>query len=289
MQADKITTLQAQIQSLADLHSCIPSLRQIPPLLLETPVTNGLPLSTQSLRPQFHHIKDISDTIRTDPIQEALRTARDTLRADTTDLHPNFRRENRKRRRPPSPGSPQPYVALERKTTSLFPPGAEGIHALKFEGLSSFIDEFNNAQQAKLHLWKRTHGTTQANEPIIVRLTIPDVLIAYVTLVTDAATSDLFCESLTAFGPRERKSPHSQSDFSVYRILSQQAAKMLHSHPRVSVQGVMNLLCSYSGLFVDRCVRCGRVLSTEGHVPPVVRIWDDGGWSARHVACRLEA
>jgi hypothetical protein len=55
-----------------------------------------------------------------------------------------------------------------------------------------------------------------------------------------------------------------------------------------------NLLCSYSGLFVDRCTNCQRVLSVEGHVPPVGRIWtgsgtgnenEKGQWQPRHILC----
>jgi hypothetical protein len=51
------------------------------------------------------------------------------------------------------------------------------------------------------------------------------------------------------------------------------------------------LLGSYSGLFIERCTVCERVLSAEGHIPPVVRIWtlDDkdgnGKWEPRHITC----
>ncbi|KXN90210.1 hypothetical protein AN958_04700, partial [Leucoagaricus sp. SymC.cos] len=55
-----------------------------------------------------------------------------------------------------------------------------------------------------------------------------------------------------------------------------------------------SLLGSYERLFVDQCIGCGRVLSVEGHVPPVVRVWkegsgkegEEGQWEPRHIACR---
>jgi len=93
MQSDKVVALEAQIQSLSDLQNRLQTLRRIPPLLLKTPTA-----STQTPRPEFLQVKEIADTIRTEAIQEALGSARDSLQADTSDLNPNLRRENRKRR-----------------------------------------------------------------------------------------------------------------------------------------------------------------------------------------------
>ena len=52
-----------------------------------------------------------------------------------------------------------------------------------------------------------------------------------------------------------------------------------------------DLLTSYRGLFVTKCTLCGRILSKEGHVPPVVRLWveiseNSGQWTARHISCQ---
>ncbi|KAF5386051.1 hypothetical protein D9615_002429 [Tricholomella constricta] len=278
--AEKVVALEGQIQLLSELHNRLQTLRQIPPLLLKTSIT---PLSTQALRPEFQQVKEIADTIRTEPVQEALRTARDSLESDSRDLNPNLRRENRKRRRAPSPESPQPYIGQEDKTTSLFPAN-EDEGPLKFEGLSSYIQDFNSKHEWKLHLWRRTRGLAD-QATTILRFTIPDVLTAYITLVV-ATNGVLLTESLTTFSPREKKSPHSQSEFGVYRSLSEQMAQMVQSQPGVGLQGVVGLLCAYGGLFVERCRGCERVLSSEGHVPPVVREWRDGEWAARHVSCK---
>ncbi|KAF8070277.1 hypothetical protein FPV67DRAFT_1486807 [Lyophyllum atratum] len=188
MQSDKVVALQAQIQSLHFDGSH--------PALLKTPTT-----STQTLRREFLQVKEIADTIRTETIQEALGIARDSLEADTSDLNPNLRRENRKRRRAPSPESPQPYVGLEAKTTSLFPLTEHDAGALKFEGLSEYIKDFNKTHESKLHLWRRTRGADQSSR--IVRFTTPDVLTAYLTLEV-ATNGVLMIESLATFGPRER-------------------------------------------------------------------------------------
>ncbi|GLB37234.1 putative regulator medusa [Lyophyllum shimeji] len=263
--------LEAQIQLLSDLHTKLQTLRHIPPALLRTPLTA---LSTQTLRPEFQQVKEIADTIRTEAIQDALRAARDSLEGDTSDLNPNLRREKRKRRRAPSPDSPQPYIGDEEKTRRLFPDPGDDAAALKIEGLSDYIKDFNRTHEWKLHLWRRTRGDQSRT---VVRFRITDVLTAYLTLGV-AANGVVMTESVAAFGPRERKGPHTQSDFGVYRSVSQQVARMLEAHPTAALQQVVALLCAYSTLFTSRCSSCERVLSSEGHVPPVVRVWTGTGW-----------
>lgn len=52
-----------------------------------------------------------------------------------------------------------------------------------------------------------------------------------------------------------------------------------------------NWLAVHEGIFKDPCTACGRVLSVEGHVPPVVRAWKhdgehDGHWEPSHPTCQ---
>ncbi|KAJ7124888.1 hypothetical protein C8R44DRAFT_618601 [Mycena epipterygia] len=258
-----------------------------------------MPFSSLSIRKDFQELKELTDTIRSDSVQEALRTATNSEKADRSDLSRNGRREMRKRRqafdiirRPPSPvESPQPYIPYDKRSTSLFPAASDEPPNLRADELPDYIREFNQTHSCKLHIWTRIRGSTQLGNPAVVRFTIRDVLVCYVTLGYAQGDPVLVTESVTAFGPREKKSPHSQSDFLVYQSLSQQIARMLQSHPRVSFQSLMNLMCAYEGIFIDRCTSCERVLSAEGHVPPVVRLWIDdekeakGRWEPRHASC----
>ena len=52
-----------------------------------------------------------------------------------------------------------------------------------------------------------------------------------------------------------------------------------------TLSGIVELVSCYEGLFISQCVVCGRVVSGEGHVPPVIRWWSGEEWSARHVGC----
>ncbi|KAG5653620.1 hypothetical protein H0H81_011846 [Sphagnurus paluster] len=276
--SEKLAALEGQIQLLSDVHTRLQTLRQIPGVLLQGPGTAGLGAPT--LRREFQQMKEIADTIRTEPVQEALRTARDSLESDRSDLNPNLRREKRKRRRAPSPESPRPYIGQEDSNGRVFPERTE--EGLKIEGLAEYIQTFNREHEAKLHLWRRTRGGSEGTR--IVRFVEGDVLTAYVTLVAGPG-GVLLAESLATFAPREKvgetghvgpetdattqKWPHSQSDYGVYRSVSQQIAKMVETESEVTVQQIVGLLCAYQGLFVERCERCERVLSTEGHVPPI--------------------
>ncbi|KAJ7045387.1 hypothetical protein C8F04DRAFT_1024994 [Mycena alexandri] len=285
MDAEKLSSM---INSLSDLQSRLHNLRNVPPLLLKS----SLPFSSLSIRNDFQQLKELADTIRSDPVQQALLAAAHSEKADKSDLNRNGRREMRKRRRPPSPPSPQPYIPYDKRGSSLFPPTTDDPPPLRADELPNYIREFNQTGSCKLHIWTRIRGATQLSNPVIVRFTIRDVLVCYITMAYTSAEPILLTESVTAFGPREKKSPHSQSDFLVYQSLSQQIAKMLQSHPRVSFQSLMNLMSAYEGIFIDRCTSCERVLSAEGHVPPVVRVWIDttrasekGQWQPRHASC----
>jgi len=287
----ELLLLEEHIQTITDLYSRLQALRQAPTLLSKPLVSNDLPTPLLSLRSEFDDLKDIGERIKSEKVQEALRTARDSEKADKNELCSSVRRENRKRRRPPSPESPQPYASFQPKTISLFPISTDESPPLQLDGFINYIRDFNQSKPYKLHIWTRTKNSTTLSNPVIVRFTIQDVLTAFVTLSYSDDNPILITEAVTAFGPREMKSPHSQSDYVVYQNLSQQIAKMVQSHPRVSFQNLMDLLCSYSGIFVDRCTSCQRVLSVEGHVPPVGRIWVDSStdkkrqWVPRHILC----
>lgn len=102
MQSDSPTapsdlqTLQKQIQDLTELHNKLQTLRQIPTALL-TSISNDIPFIGQT-RPEFQRLKEIGESIRSPPVQEALHRAQDSLNADGTEINSNPRRESRKRR-----------------------------------------------------------------------------------------------------------------------------------------------------------------------------------------------
>ncbi|TFK44593.1 hypothetical protein BDQ12DRAFT_26839 [Crucibulum laeve] len=301
---DEITTsethlsaLKNRIETLTSLYDRIQTLRQVPTLLLRPPAqSTAFTLPPElDIRAGFQQLKEATDIIQSDATQEALRQARDSLKADDTGLNTNPRRENRKRKRPPTPESTQPYVNVPQKGSRSFPLLDASMEPLKSSQLVDYVRAFNRNHTSRLHIWKRTSGGNAAQLPRVIRMMIPDVLIAYITVAYNGDAFTIMVETVTLFGPREKKAPHSQSGYVVYQTLSQQIAKILHSEPSVPFQGVISLLCSYESLFIERCSSCQRVLSMEGHVPPVVRIWkedniDSGGgaqvaWEARHITC----
>ncbi|KAF8626815.1 hypothetical protein AX15_004653, partial [Amanita polypyramis BW_CC] len=287
---DKCAGLVGQIQLLSDLHSRLQSLRHTPRILLRPPVSSGL---VPPLRSQFQHLAEIADVLRSRPIQHALRSARDSYATDSSDLASSPRREDRKRRRVHAPESPQPYFPQEQRKSSEFPRDGFSCELLTADNMVNYIRDFNENHQSKLHLWAHIPGQNALDPPITLRFTIPDVLFVFISLNYSQAGRNVMVETVSVFGPREKKAPHTQSDFTVFRCLTQQIGKMLQQHAQLPLQCIVELLESYSELFIERCTVCERVLSMEGHIPPVIRLWtvDDketrsGKWEPRHISCR---
>ncbi|KAI6032811.1 hypothetical protein F5J12DRAFT_713019 [Pisolithus orientalis] len=261
----------------------------------------------------FQKVKSLAEAVRSAKVQDALRAAKESEEVDKSDLGMGVGS------RPPSPvGSPQPYVPPPARSSSLFSPPEDDPPPLRAESLVGYIRSFNKGSlpefkqppvppipgieqipvpTCNLAIWSRikrsvdfvnsrnllsiADQSTKLSIPVILRFTIADVLTAYVSLIFEKEEDPLVIEKATAFGPRERKFPHEQSDYQVYQVLSQHLAKMLQSHPLVPLQTLMQALVSYRTLFVDQCTSCQRVLSLEGHIPPVGRIWipKDGSFS----------
>jgi len=296
-----LVALEEKLQSLRDLHNRLQAVHVGPTFssLLRQPSAIGLTFN-ESLERKVESLKEVGAFLKSEKVQDALKAAGESEKADKSELTMSWRRENRKRRRAPSPESPQPYHTFQSKSTSLFPLLETESTPLKVDDLASYIREFNlnpDHSQCKLHIWSPVRsGNKKIGNPAVVRFSIRDVLTAYVTTSYDPDTRVLVVETVTAFGPREKKSPHSQSEYMVYQKLSQQIARMLQSHPMVCFQTIVGLLVSYEGLFTQQCTTCQRVLSAEGHVPPVARLWiecssgseagkEGVNWQPRHVTC----
>jgi len=84
-----VRTLHAQIDSLDALCSQVHSLRQVPALLLQAGKPDGS---------EFDRLKEMGDSIYSVPIQDTLRRAKQSLKADATAINSISRRLNRKQR-----------------------------------------------------------------------------------------------------------------------------------------------------------------------------------------------
>src|ERR1700691_3263252 len=94
----ELLSLEDRIQTVTELYNRFQVLRQVPTVLLKPPISHDLPTPLLSLRSEFDDLKEIGERVRSEKVQEALRTARDSEKADKNELSSNVRRENRKRR-----------------------------------------------------------------------------------------------------------------------------------------------------------------------------------------------
>ncbi|KAI0717221.1 hypothetical protein C8T65DRAFT_641757 [Cerioporus squamosus] len=289
----ELTTLRTHIQTLTELNNRLQAIRRIPAQLLRPPGPHQL--ESTLLTHGFKGLGTIAESVRSEKVQDALKAARKSELSDPSNLGSNLRRENLKRRRPPSPESPQPYRETESKETAFLPPVEPGTVAVTLDGLPAYIREHNKSSKSKLHVVAPKRGR-KLECPVVLRFIAPNVVTVYLTLdhlAQDGQT--LVVESATAIGSREQKPPHSQSDFMAFQQLSQQLAKVIRSDPMAPLQAFVGLLSAYERLFVEKCTNCHRVISAEGHVPPVVRrrVTATTGskallWDVRHVLCKSE-
>ncbi|KAI0743445.1 hypothetical protein C8Q80DRAFT_1220444 [Daedaleopsis nitida] len=311
--ASELTTLRTHIQTLTELNSRLQAIRHIPAQLLRPPGSDPHNLESTLLSHGFKELGTIAETVRSEKVQDGLKAARKSQLADPSNLGSNLRRDSLKRRRPPSPPSPQPYRETESRDLSLLPSVEAGTAPVDLDGLPAYIRSFN--QSAVLKAASRAQSGEEYGGrvappsmrlyivapkkgrklecPVTLRLIVPNVVTIYL-MVDHKSRSDgtLVVENATASGSREQKAPHSQSDFMAFQQLSQQLAKVIRSEPSAPLQAFVMLLSSYEQLFVDACSNCQRVISAEGHVPPVVRRLvrssAEPRWDVRHVVCKYE-
>ncbi|KAI0780169.1 hypothetical protein C8Q74DRAFT_1198625 [Fomes fomentarius] len=290
----EFTTLRTHIQTLTELNNRLQAVRHIPAQLLRPSNLDKelLKMNLETTRHGFKELVTIAETVRSDKVQDALKAARRSELADPSNLGSNLRRENLKRRRPPSPESPQPYRETESKDTTSLPPLESGTVSVRLDGLPDYIRAHNKSSKSRLSIVAPKKGR-KLECPVTLRLIVPNVVTVYLTLDHPAQDhTALIVENATAVGSREQKPPHSQSDFMAFQQLSQQFAKVIRTESSASLQAYVTLLNSYDRLFVDACSNCQRVISADGHVPPVVRKLlassPDLKWDARHVLCKYE-
>lgn len=89
--SDTVKSLEARISLLSDLSTRLDSLRQTPTHL--RPQLSG-PISAQPtfIRQGFQNIKDFTQTVQSEPIQDVLKAAKESATKDSSDLDFSHRR-----------------------------------------------------------------------------------------------------------------------------------------------------------------------------------------------------
>lgn len=110
------------------------------------------------------------------------------------------------RLRTPSPDSPRYYESSLTKVSVPFPTLVGDSIPLTLAGLPDYIRNFNKTSApSKLNIWVPTRaGVGKLQDPVTIRLILPDILIAYCVLSTPTSRSGLSVETVTVSGPREQ-------------------------------------------------------------------------------------
>ncbi|KAI0093299.1 hypothetical protein BDY19DRAFT_923186 [Irpex rosettiformis] len=302
-QRSPLQSLEDQIALLTEINTNIQSLRRPTSFFQPAEIASGLTVGggvvqiyhDPPIETGFKQVKALAEKLQSKPVQEALKAAKESATKEPIGLSLGRRRRHPPKR-PVTPESPPPLRSFQPKTLSFFPPDSDHQYPpLCLDDFAEYAKDYNRKGRFHLQIWTATkHDPNRPlPDPPIVRFVIPDVFTVYMTLGTISPGSSVIVESATAFGSREKKPPHAQSDFVVFQSLSQHLVKILQSKPQASFQSIVNLLEDYEDLFVRACVVCGRLITGESHVPPVVRTWrgtpppvgKTSLWDARHPLC----
>ena len=216
----EIARLESQIQALTDLSTRLQQLRNVPTWLYKSP-NSMMPM--EPIREQFENLRQLGNNLTSEPVQEALKAARESER-DKSELTLKYRRDTNKakyvfhpgrasdsltpgfRPRTPSPDSPRYYESSLTKVSVPFPTLVGDSVPLTLAGLPDYIRTFNKTSPpSKLNIWVPTRAERgKLKDPVTVRLAIPDILIAYCVLSTPTSRSGLSVETVTVSGPREQ-------------------------------------------------------------------------------------
>ena len=269
----EISKLESQIQALTDLSTRLQQLRNVPAWLYKSP-NSMMPM--EPIREQFENLRQLGNNLTSEIVQEALKAARESEEKDKSELTLKYRTDTNKakyvinssrgqfiqpafRLRTPSPDSPRYYESSLTKVSVPFPTLVGESIPLTLAGLPDYIRNFNKASApSKLNIWVPTRAEMgKLQDPVTVRLLLPDILVAYCALSTPTSRNGLSVETVTVSGPREQvlnassecvtnadysfpqTKPHSQSEYTVYQKVSQQIVKMVQTYPQVSFQQLM--------------------------------------------------
>jgi hypothetical protein len=107
-------------------------------------------------------------------------------------------------RRVHAPESPQPYFPQEQRRSPAFPPDSATHEPINADTLIDYIRDFNEKHQSKLHIWAHVPRQDALDPPVTLRFSIPDVLLAFLSLNYSQVDRSVIVETISIFGPREK-------------------------------------------------------------------------------------
>ena len=178
----------------------------------------------EPIREQFENLRQLGNNLTSEVVQEALKAARESEEKDKSELTLKYRTDTNKakyvtnssrdqtvrpatfRLRTPSPDSPRYYESSLTKVSVPFPTLVGDSIPLTLAGLPEYVRNFNKTSApSKLNIWVSTRAEMgKLQDPVTVRLVLPDILVAYCVLSVPTSKNGLSVETVTVSGPREQ-------------------------------------------------------------------------------------
>ncbi|KAG9048928.1 hypothetical protein FS837_011665 [Tulasnella sp. UAMH 9824] len=323
--------LETQVESLSRLLQHLNSVRA-----QDTPYPPTNTSISYQLRSSHEAAKAFVAALGSDSMQAALNRAQELEAADPTFVpldRDDQDRYNPKRRKIDKTSLQARTNGNGHVTPLLLRPALDDAPRISTSTLPDYLRTLRSIKQnLRVHIWLPERPSTTSEppkitSPIILQVCIPNLFIVYVTLVEESPSPSspdevLRPQKMVVFGPREKRLPHMQSEFSIFRHMSQTLMKVISEKPATapssevgstgaSLPQLIDLIATYDKLFTDQCCVCQKNMSREGHLPPLERLWMpqpkptaeageqqplsaterprlgvEGRWVARHAGCQ---
>ncbi|KAH7339595.1 hypothetical protein B0J17DRAFT_655886 [Rhizoctonia solani] len=285
-----MSTLEAQVNLLASLIERLDTVRDISagnlPVHLRNAITNVSALAEELASTQVQDALAAAETeqgIRAINLQNSRREIRQ--RKNQVEVAPPTKRpESQKRPYPPKLGVPPPQGLTQKL-------------------LQDFVQSFNRASLgSSLSIWTPTSAAVGQNGSL--RMIVPNILVAYVSLRPGIRSGSVKVESVTVTGIREQRTT---SEFAVFRSLSQHLFQTLAQNIDMDVLDLLvrtkytnfrhdvenyfdqSLILSYNNLYTAKCAKCNLIHSSQDNTPAIIRTWVENESSQWTLQCYHES
>ncbi|KAJ1304560.1 hypothetical protein OPQ81_005701 [Rhizoctonia solani] len=248
-----MSTLEAQVNLLASLIERLDTVRDIS--------AGNLPVH---LRNAINNVSALADELASTQAQDALAAAENEQGIRAIDLQ-NSRRAIRQRKNQVEVAPPAKRPESKKRP---YPPklGVPPPQDLTQKSLQEFVQNFNRANLgSSLSIWTATRAAVGQSGPL--RMIVPNVLVAYVSLRSGSSNGFVRVESATVTGIREQRTT---SEFTVFRSVSQHLFRTLAQNVDTDVVDLLSLIMSYNNLYTAKCAKCNSIHSSQDNTPAII-------------------
>ncbi|KAH7100670.1 hypothetical protein BKA62DRAFT_706152 [Auriculariales sp. MPI-PUGE-AT-0066] len=239
----------------------------------------------QSAKETLVALEEVHAKVRAPEAQKALEAARTPLPAAASFLSRKRKRQDSDAPKPARLASAPRRIeaAGSDLVSSTLPPDSPTRTRVKKGNMIPFLRTHNSGSSTlKIRIWQpQKAAKPRADGCTILKMTLPDLFNSYVTF--EEGSDELLVVSANVFGVTEQRPLHAQSEFDVFKLMTQYLTRLINDSGDVSLTRIASFLETYTSAFNNRpCSACMGVISAADHTPPIEFVGNDT-W--KHSVC----